>query len=115
MPATPDAFTPSAPKCPTPTGKTTAMATKKCTEQLTQTETYKACKRVLGKRFTITEAVTQCVADVCVSENYLKYHQMYLVSKITSFLRNGTFLILDNKMESFTFYLLQKFWTPEER
>ena len=68
LPTHPETFTPAAPKCPTPTGKTTTMATKTCTERLTKTETFKACKRVLGKRFTITEAVAQCVADICVSK-----------------------------------------------
>ena len=70
LPATPETFTPKPPKCPTPTGKTKTMATKKCTAELTKTETFKACKRVLGKRFTITEAVVQCVADVCATDDF---------------------------------------------
>ena len=70
LPATPETFTPKPPKCPTPTGKTKTMATKKCTVELTKTETFKACKRVLGKRFTITEAVVQCVADVCATDDF---------------------------------------------
>merc|ERR1712212_759663 len=35
-----------------------------------ETDTYKACKRVLGNRFTIKEAIVQCVADVLLTDEY---------------------------------------------
>ena len=58
---------PSHPTWPTPKGKTEEEATKKCTENLEKADTYKKCKKVLGKRLDISDAVNQCLTDVLVS------------------------------------------------
>ena len=59
------------PKWPTPSGKTEKGAKKTCTQKLTATATFKACRRVLRNRFNIKAAVEQCVADVLVRKYYV--------------------------------------------
>jgi hypothetical protein len=70
LPENPEDFKPEIPKFPTPTGKTEDDARKKCAEKLKKTETYKKCKKVLGKRFVIKKAVEQCVTDVKLTDDY---------------------------------------------
>ena len=71
LPDDPEKFKPETPNWPTPSGKTEEDAKKKCTESLTVTATFKTCKKVLGARFNIKEAVEQCVADVLVRERFI--------------------------------------------
>ena len=69
LPKDPEDFEPEVPTWPTPTGKTEDDAKKKCTASLTGSATFKTCKRVLGVKFNIQEAVEQCVADVLVRDH----------------------------------------------
>lgn len=62
----PENFEPVIPEWPTPTGKTEDDAKKHCEDKIKDTETYKACKRVLGGRFRINGALQQCVDDTLV-------------------------------------------------
>ena len=71
------------PKWPTPSGKTEKGAKKTCTQKLTATATFKACRRVLRNRFNIKAAVEQCVADVLVSDHHVLYFSVGYESFVT--------------------------------
>jgi hypothetical protein len=67
LPENPDKIKPV---IPTPTGPEKEDAKKKCTDKLKDSTTYKKCKEVLGTRFSIKDAVAQCVADALITGDY---------------------------------------------